>query len=293
MLGSDSGENEERENRPRLHGRCLRASRRPRPRPELPAHRPPAPPAAARAPGPPAPPAAARRLRPRPRTPSPPSAPLVLQPAAHLRRRQPSAAARVPTPAAELRRCAAAAGARANLRPGAGPARRATAAPANRRGRAGGAAQWERRAWPAFFEAFGFPRNHFARRRRRPNGPRVFRGSFRGSRECPQEFPRAAGAVRRPRSRLGRMVGTRWRKSGQLGLRQGVRWRRSGLCGGWWVSAGRGRGRGGGLTAQVKAGMVGAPRSVLHTARSPRSVAPAPPPSLLVWPKFLELLWAS
>ena len=91
-------------------------------------------------------------------------------------------------------------------------------------------------------------------------------------------IPEGRGGVRRPRSRLGRMVATRWRKSGQLGLRQGVRWRRSGLWGGWWVSAGRGRGRGGGLTAQVKAGMVRAPRSMLQTARGPLSVAPAPPP---------------
>lgn len=180
--------------------------------------------------------------------------------------------------APEMRFCSR--GARADLRPGAGPARGATAATANGRWRAGRAAPGARRAGPAFFEALGFPRNHFARRRRRAvvlsssavrsGGPGSVRRNSRGPRGRPpgQVKVRAGGGYR-----MAEVKPVRTEAGSQLaevravgGWREGVRW--------------RGRGRSGGQIEPVKARVAGVQRSVLQTASGP----PEPPP----WPGYLS-----
>ena len=200
-----------------------------------------------------------------------------------------AAAARVPTFAAELRRCASARGARADLRPGAGPACGATAATANGRWRAGRAAPGARRAGPAFFEALGFPRNHFARRRRRPlvlsssavrsGGPGSVRRNSRGPRGRPpaQVKVRAGGGyqmaeVKPVRTEAGRQMAE-------------VR-----TVGGWREGVKRpGRGRNGDQIAQVKAGVAGVQRSVLQTASGPPRAPTLAGLSQPVWPERLGL----
>lgn len=138
---------------------------------------------------------------------------------------------------------AAATGARANLRPGAGRARGATASLANGRGRAAGTTQWGRCAGPAFFEALRFPRNHFARRRRR---------TVRVSSGLCSEGPGSA---------LRNSQGPRGRPPAQVKVRA------RGGCQMAEASA-----EGGGQIAQVK---VGAQRSsMLQTATGPRRVSP-------------------
>lgn len=191
-----------------------------------------------------------RRPRPRPRPPS-------TQPtcATGRRRHRP-----VPTFTAELRRCASALGARAHLRPGAGPARGATAATANGCWRAGRAAPGARRAGPAFFEALGFPRNHFARRRRRPvvpassgvrsGGPGSVRRNSRGPRGRPtaQVKVRAGGGYQ-----MAEVKPVRTEAGSQMAEVRAV--------GGWREGVKRrDRGRRGGQIAQVKARVAGVQR---------------------------------
>lgn len=123
------------------------------------------------------------------------------QPPAYLppRRAPPAfASARVPTLAAAAPADRLVARRSRGFKGGGGPDARATAAEANWRERAAGAAQ---RAWPAlpaFFEALGFPRNGSVRgggrwrsARLPGSAPRSGGGSGPGS---PQKFPRGAGA---------------------------------------------------------------------------------------------------
>lgn len=166
----------------------------------------------------------------------------------------------VPTFAAELRRCASARGARAHLRQGAGPVRGATAATANGRWRAGRATPGARRAGPAFFEALGFPRNHFARRRRRPvvpassgvrsGGPGSVRRNSRGPRGRPtaQVKVRAGGGYQ-----MAEVKPVRTEAGSQMAEVRSV--------GGWREGVKRrDRGRSGGQIAQVKARVAGVQR---------------------------------
>lgn len=190
--------------------------------------------------------------------------------------------------------------------------------PANGRGCAANTTQWARPARPAFFEALGFPRNHFEQRRpltaRGPSGVRAGGPGGGAGRGCPQEFPRG-----RPRGRVKGRAGGGCRmaevearpghggdaggRTAEVGAKPGPRaearvgsWRsgRAGPAAGF-----RSRNQGSGMDAgvrphgarprrrpsEVTAGGGGGQGSCRR-----RPVAPAGrPPSQPVWPRFLEL----
>ena len=134
--------------------------------------------------------------------------------------------------------------------------------------------------WFSCIEALGFPRNHFARRRRRPlvlsssavrsGGPGSVRRNSRGPRGRPpaQVKVRAGGGyqmaeVKPVRTEAGRQM-AEVRTVG--GWRKGVKR--------------RGRGRSGGQIAQVKAGVAGVRGQCCRRPVGP----PEPPP----WPGYLS-----